>query len=174
MNNLYEVGIEGMELDHILREAEGELTPDLEARMDSFLAGGKAKVEAAAKVYRSLEASAGACELEAIRLSGRAKSFQKNADSLKARMLFAVDAGFGGKLRTDLFTIWGQTSASTTGFDLAADADLAKMAVTTPGIVRTVLSLDKQVLKMKHNAGEALPAEITVTENPGTRYLRLA
>lgn len=173
MNNLYDVGMEGMELDAILREADGELTPELEARMDAFLAGGKAKIEAAAKVHRSLEASAGACEIEAARLGGRAKSFQNNADSLKARMLWAVDAGFDGKVKTSLFTIWGQSSAATTSFDLAPDADLKQVAQTMPGIVRTTLALDKQVLKMKHDAGEAIPAEVVVTEKPGTRFLRI-
>jgi hypothetical protein len=170
---LYEVGLEGATIEALLIEADGELTPELEARLDAFLASGKDKLTGAAMVVRGLEASAANCEAEAKRLKERAASFENNAKTLKGRMLFAVDAAFDGKVKTDLFTIWGQNSAATTSFDVAPDADLAKIAETMPGIVRTTLSLDKQVLKMKHDAGESLPPEIGVLENPGTRFLRI-
>jgi hypothetical protein len=170
---LYAVGIEGAEIEALLIEGDGELTPELEARLDAFLSSGKDKLTGAAMVVRGLEASAANCEAEAKRLKERAQSFDNNAKTLKSRMLFAVDAAFDGKVKTDLFTIWGQNSAATVAFDVAPDADLAKIAEANPGIIRTTLSLDKQVLKMKHDAGEELPSEVTVMENPGTRYLRI-
>jgi hypothetical protein len=170
---LYDVGVEGAEIERLLIEADGELTPEIEARLDAHLAGGKNKIVAAAMVVRMLEASAATCDAEAKRLKDRAASFENQVAVLKARMLFAVDAGFNGKLKTDLFTIWGQTSASTTSFDLAPDADIAKVAETRPGLVCTTLALDKQLIASEYKLGVELPPEIVATEKPGTRFLRI-
>lgn len=170
---LYEVGIEGAEIEALLIEGDGELSPELEIRLDAFLASGKDKLDGAAIVVGRLESSAAYCEIQAKRFKERAASFDNNAKALKNRILFAVDVAFAGKVKTDSFTIWGQNSAATVAFDVAPDADLAKLAETNPGIIRTTLSLDKQVLKMKHDAGEELPSAVTVMENPGTRYLRI-
>ena len=105
--SLYEVGVEGAEIESILMENDGELTPELEARLDAHLASGKNKIVAAAMVVQGLEASKANCLAEALRLMDRANAFERNAKSLKARILFAVDEGFDGKIKTDLFTIWG-------------------------------------------------------------------
>lgn len=170
---LIDVAAEGMEIERILMESEGELTPELESRMDALLAVGADALDNAAWVVRKLTADAALCASEAERFQQRKASFENAAAILKGRMLFAVDTTFNGKAKTAKNTIWGQTSAATTSFDIAPDADLAKLAETNPGIVRTTLSLDKQVLKMKHDSGQALPAEINVQDKPGTRYLRI-
>jgi hypothetical protein len=171
--SLYEVGVEGAEIEALLIESDGELTPELEARLDAHLATGKNKIIAAAMVVRQLETSEGACVVEANRLLARAESFKRQAAMLKARMLFAVDNGFDGKLKTDLFTIWGQTSAPTVAFDVAPDAELTKIAEEYPSLIRTKQELDRKRLGEMYKAGEALPIAISVDERPGTRYLRI-
>ena len=171
--SLYEVGVEGAEIELILLENDGELTPELEARLDAHLASGKDKIVAAVMVVRQLEASAEVCRAECERIEQRFMSFKRNASALKARMLFAVDEGFDGKVRTDLFTIWGQVSAPTVSIDVAPDADLQSIQKAYPDLIRTKYELDKAHAKSLRAQGLDLPAAIQVTENPGTRYLRI-
>jgi hypothetical protein len=171
--SLYDVAKEGMELEEILIAGDGEITPEVEARLDEFLKLGKEKIDAACKVVQSLTASSEACLEEAKRLNERAASFLRNRDSLKTRILGAVDAAFDGKVKTNLFTVWGQTSADTVAFDVAPDADLASIQKVYPEVVRTKYELDKQTLKSMRAQGQPLPNAVTVTENAGTRYLRI-
>ena len=110
--SLYDIGAEGLVIELILAENEGELTPELETRLDEVMRQGPERIEGAAMILRQLEASAEACKKEAQRLGERAKSFDKQADSLKNRMVFAVDAAFNGKVKTQRFTIWTQKSRS--------------------------------------------------------------
>lgn len=170
---LYDLSKTGLEIEEMLRNNGGELTPEFELWLDQFMASGKEKLEGAAMVVQSLQASAEACSIEANRLAVRADSFKAQADGLKARMLGAVDAAFSGKVKTDYFTIWGQTSAPTLGFEVAPDADLAEMQKTTPAVVRTKYELDKLELKRLFQAGEALPRAVTATSVMGKRSLRI-
>lgn len=167
---LYQVTTEGLELNDLLAQMDGELTPELEARFDAFLRTGKDKLNAAACVVRQMETDAEACKNEGNRLYERAAMFSREAEALKARMLAAVDAAFDGKVKTPLFTIWGQTSAPTISFEVAPDADLGKI---DPDLVRTKLELNKQRCMELHKGGDALPREIAVMERPGSRYLRI-
>lgn len=171
--SLYETTVEGMELDRILGEAEGELTPELEWRLDTFLKAGKESIDAACKVVQSLEAASNTCYVEAMRLMARKDSYEQNIKSLKARVLGAVDNAFDGKVKSNLFTVWGQTSAPTVGFEVSPDADLAEVQKVFPEVVRTRYELDKTALKSMRAQGKILPAAVTVIENEGTRYLRI-
>jgi hypothetical protein len=171
--SLYEVGVEGLELERILTESDGELTPDTEQRLDTFLKQGKEKIDAACMVVRQKKLSEDALDAEIARLEARKTSFVNDRKMLEARILGAVDAAFDGKVKTNLFTVWGQTSAETVGFDIAPDADLASIQKVYPEVVRTKYELDKKTLKEMHKHGESLPNAVTVIENPGTRYLRI-
>lgn len=171
--SLYDITAKGMEIEDHLRANGGEIDPEFESWLDDFLAEGKDKIEAAACVVRSLEESANACLSEAKRLNERSSGFLKNADTLKQKMLCAVDSAFSGKLNTDYFTIWGQTSGETISFDVAADADLPSIQKVYPEIVRTKYELDKVELKNLYKSGQPIPEAISVQENPGKRYLRI-
>lgn len=167
---LYDIPIEFAELESVLTESDGELTPELEKRFDDFLRAGKDKLEAGAMVARGFEMEADACRAEAKRLTERALSLDKNCSRLKKLILFALDSAFAGKVKTALFTIWGQTSAATKSIDLAPGADLAALP---EALVRVRRELAKDAIKDAIGKGEALPDEIIVTELPGTRFLRI-
>lgn len=167
--NLYELSIAGQEMQRILEESVGELTPELESALDMLLSEGKNSVEAAAMIVRGLEASWDACHKESERLALREVSYDRQASILKERILWAVDSAFGGKVKTEKFTIWGQTSADTVGFEVAPDADLKEM----PEITRTTYALDKIKLKAMVQNNEPIPAAVTVTHMPGKRSLRI-
>jgi Siphovirus Gp157 len=170
---LYDIPMDFAELEQALIESEGELSPELEKQFDDFLRGGKDKIEAAAMVVRTLEAEAEACVREAKRLKERQTSLENNADKLKKLMLIAVDAAFAGKVKTSLFTVWGQTSQPGIGIELKPGADLAEIHARVPELIRTKYELDKEAIKQASLDGKQLPGEITLYDVPGTRFLRI-
>lgn len=167
---LYEIPTEFALLEQALIENDGELTPELETTLDSFLRSGKDKIEGGAMVMRGLEIEAEACRAEMKRLQERAAALEKNADRLKKLVLYALDGAFSGKVKTALFTIWGQTSAPTVNLDLEPGTELSCLP---ENFVRIKYELAKDVVKDALKKGEAIPQEIIVTEVPGTRFLRV-
>jgi hypothetical protein len=140
---LYDVGMEGIIIADILTESEGELTPELEARLDELMRKGPDKIEAAARVLRQIESDAAACDAEAARLKGRKEMFERQAQNLKARMVFAVDAAFSGKVKTALFTIWTQKARDTVAVSLAEGFTVDIVRADHPELVKTEYQLDK-------------------------------
>ena len=171
---LYEIGLEANEIEAQLHDNFGELTPELEERIRAFLAQGKDKIESAAIVVHSLEEDASICQAEAKRLIERAAQLNQQADKLRGMMLAAVDLGFGGKVRTNLFTIWGQNAPPVTQLELKAGADIYALLTRTPQFIRAHdPELDKAALKEALKAGQELPAEIAVVTLEGKRFLRI-
>lgn len=167
---LYEIPTEFALLEQALIDNDGELTPELEKSLDDFLRSGKDKIEGGAMVMRGLELEAETCKAEARRLQERATSLENNAGRLKKLVLYALDGAFSGKVKTALFTIWGQTSAPTTNLDLEPGTELNCLPER---FVRVKYELAKDVVKDALKKGEEIPAEIIVTELPGTRFLRV-
>jgi hypothetical protein len=167
---LYEIPSEFAAIDMALAESDGELSPELEQQFDAFVRASKEKMEAGAMVMRGLQLDADACRLEAKRLLDRAASLEKNVGRLKGLLLVALDSAFRGKLKCQLLTIWGQTSAPVTNFDLAPGVELTDLP---DSFVRVTRALAKDALKEAFRRGEKLPEEIMVSEVPGTRFLRV-
>ena len=171
---LYDIPVEANAIEEQLFENIGELTPELEQRIKDFLAQGKDKLEAAAVVIYSLEEDASICQSEAKRLIERAAQLNQSVDRLRGMVLCAVDLGFGGKVKTPKFTIWGQTSAPVTQFELKAGADIYQIMAAHPELIRAPdPELNKSALKETVKAGGAIPAEIAVVKLEGTRFLRI-
>jgi hypothetical protein len=171
--DLYEVTVEGQELTRILEEMEGELTPELEVRMDRVLAEGKRSIEAALYVRRNLESHAEECRQEAERLWARAKSFEQQKDHLSQRILWAVDFAFSGKLKTARFTAWGQTYPGAYEYSLAADVDIIGLHQANPKLVRLKAELSKSSLNELVRDGGIVPREVIVEKLPDKRGLRV-
>jgi|GEM_PF-7114561 len=170
---LYDISLEGMLIADILTENEGELTPELEARLDALMREAPERIEAAAMVVRNIEADAAVCCAEAARLMERAKGFENQAKRLKDRMALAVDAAFNGKVKTARFSIWTQKAADTVAFDLREEFTINMIEQDLPEAVRTKKELNKQALREMYDAGVPLPEAIFVEENQGKRYLRI-
>jgi hypothetical protein len=168
---LYEIPIEANEIEATLADSYGELTPEVERRIADFLREGKEKIEAAAIVVKSLEDDADVCRSEAERLMKRAVGLENGADRLKGLILFAVDEGFGGKIKTAKFTIWAQNSAASTSFELPPGADIH--SVPMEYLRMREPELDKQALKAALEAELEIPVQVMVIEKPPTRYLRI-
>jgi hypothetical protein len=169
---LYDLPMEFAAMEAALVESGGELTPELEQQYDALLRAGADKIEAAAKVVRMLEAQRDACKEEAARLADRAQSLENGKDRLKAMMIGAVDA-FGGKVKTSLFTVYTQTSATQTHVDLVPGTELPRLAESDPDLVRVTHELNKQFIKEAIKSGQQLPECVVLTEVPGTKSLRI-
>jgi hypothetical protein len=170
---LYDVAAEGAIITDILEANEGELTPELEERLERLMQEGPERIEAAAMVVQNLMASALVCEQESMRLKARAVSFENNAKRLKDRMTVALDMAFGGKVKTCRFTVWTQKAADTTAFDLAEEFTLDMLKEDHPELVRVKLELDKTACKQALERGDTLPEAVYVEHNEGKKYTRI-
>jgi hypothetical protein len=171
---LYEIPIEANQIEETLHDNIGELTPELEERIRAFLSQGKDKIESAAIVVNSLQEDAEICQSEAKRLIERGAQLNQSADRLRGMILCAVDLGFGGKVKTSRFTIWGQNSAAVTQFELKAGADIYALLTKAPQFIRARdPELDKTTLKEAVKSGQEIPAEIAVMQLEGKRFLRI-
>lgn len=171
--SLIEVGEAGLRLQELLYEAEGELTPELESHMDDILKSGKEALDSGAAVLRRMDGEAEYLKAEAKRLTERAKSIEANREHLRARMGFAIDGAFGGKVKTEKNTLWMQSSPDTLAVELAADADLMKLNVNYSELVKKTYALDATAVKNRYQAGDVIPSAIVVTPQSGKRSLRM-
>ena len=170
--SLYDIGTVGAQIESYLTQSEGELTPETEALLDRLMTEGPEKLEAAAMVLQQLNANVELLKAESKRLADRAKAEEANAERLKARMVYALDAAFGGKLKTAKFTLTVSQTAPTVAVDLREGATLQDFAEFFPDFVRTKQELNKIAVKEAYERGEKLPEEIAILENPPKRYLR--
>lgn len=170
---LYDIGIKAIAVQDALYEAMGEITPEIEASMDALLAEGEKSLVSAAYVVDKLDNDAEFCRAEAKRLTDRAASLERGTASLKARMVFAVDAAFGGKIKTATRTIWAQNAKPSVTVELADGVTVDSVYETHSELVKRTLSLDNTAIKNRWSAGDPLPTGINVTEHPATRYLRI-
>ena len=87
-------------------------------------------------------------------------------------MAVALDAAFGGKIKTPLFTIWCQRSAPTVRVNLAPNTNLDELRARRPDLFRTEHIFDEVTVKSEHVQGKQLPPEVTVEDVPGTLYCK--
>jgi hypothetical protein len=146
VNKLYDIPAEVERFEQILIETAGELTPELEQEFAAFIAGSKDKIEAGCMVMRNLEAQEEASAAESKRLYDRAHQFKNSGERLKGLILYAVDA-MGGKVKTALFTTWGQNAANRTSVELKAGADLVEIEKTHPQFVRVKREINLEAVQ---------------------------
>lgn len=170
---LYDLSAEGLAIFDMLDQALGELSPELEARLDKLMLEGPERLEAAACVVRTLESNAAACEGEAQRLRDRAKAFDAQAVRLKERMTLCLDTAFHGKVKTPLFTIWTQKSADRTRADLVPGVTAEILHKERPDLVRVKMELDREKCVADWKAKKPLPELILFEEKTGERYTRI-
>jgi Gp157 protein len=171
---LYDISLEGMVIADILTENEGELTPDLEERLDALMREAPDRIEAAEMIRRQLEYNAAACAAEAKRLTERKNSFETQAERLEKRMVLALDAAFRGKVKTPRFTLWTQQAKGKVSIDLAEGFTVEMVHKDNPEIVKTEQSLDTVAIRAMYERDKSsLPESISVDAKEGDRYLRV-
>lgn len=97
-------------LYEIISEAEGELTPEIEAQLNALQWNRKIKAEAIVRVMRERSRVAEAQKAEATEIAAMAKRNQAQADSLKSYLLREMQNLGEQKITGDTFTICRQKS----------------------------------------------------------------
>ena len=170
---LYDLSMEGVQIRDLLEANEGEITPEIEERLDALMLAGPDRVEAAAMVVKGMEASADACASEAERLAKRASGFHAKAAYLKSRITMALDCAFNGKIKTDKFTCYTQAAPEHIAFDIAEGFTIEDVEKDAPGVVRVKKELDKRELADRFKLGQTLPPSITFERTPEKRSVRI-
>lgn len=171
---LYSLALEGIEIEMLLLDSLGEITPEIQEKMDALLLSGADKMEAAAAVVRQLQASAKIAEEESDRLRARSKEFEAQAEKLKERMKFALDKAFGGKIKTPKWTIWNQKAADRIVADLVPGITAEMLHKEAPELVRVKMDLDRTKCVQLYKDPETrktLPDLILFEEKEGERHV---
>lgn len=107
---LYEIAGEYREIQAALEEAGGELTQEIEARLNVNQETLAQKLENIAKLDAELQAYCAACMEEVARLKALASSRERASDSLRAYALCCLQAAGIKKVETPLFIISRQAN----------------------------------------------------------------
>lgn len=87
---LWEIADELEAIGGMIAEADGELTPELEAKLNAMEGAFNDKVERIALAVRNYEANAEAAKMEEDRLAGIRKSHERSAEGLKRYLLLTM------------------------------------------------------------------------------------
>lgn len=156
---LYEIGSDMAALETLLLENGGDISDPAvadavaawESELEQNLTG---KVESYCRLIADIEARAEAREKEAARLAYLAKADGKAAAGLRERLRFVFEAKGLKPVQTDNFRVSLAKKGGKAPLDLRAGVDeLPSWAVRS----ETVLSPDKDAIRAKLEAGEALP-----------------
>ena len=167
---LLDLGIEGIQIYDLLEDSMGELTPELEERLDALMQGGAEKIDAALAVRRRLEAEAEFIGSEVKRLQARKKSLESQYDGLSNRNVFALDHAFSGKIKTLHNTAWTEKGRPSTTVGLAPDTDIKDVYKEYPELVVVNYALDSKAIK--DLKPEDVPNAITVDTTTGPRFMK--
>lgn len=147
---LWEITEELDAIGEALIEGGGELTPELEARLDALEGEFERKVERIALYVQECNANAAAVKLEADRLTARARAFERKADGLKNYLLFTMKRADWDKLTTPLVSV-GVQKNSRPSIRWPGDPATAPEAFR-----RTIVQVDGQAAYEAYRAGDPL------------------
>lgn len=102
MPTLYELSAEARAIDAAIEDADGELTPEIEAALDALSSDLEDKVTAIVGLVRDMEARADARRSEADRLAASAKRVARQADRLKDYLTRCLDLAGRDRMETRL------------------------------------------------------------------------
>lgn len=122
--NLYDLSDQFAELDACFEENGGELTPELEARLEALQGTREQKIDGLCYVIRNRQARAEARKAEAERFSKLAKVDQNTADRLKRYLLGWLQFMGTKRVETDTFVVREQTNGRPTVIVGIEDEDL--------------------------------------------------
>lgn len=167
MAALYEITAAILPLRHALdlapidEDGVAVVAPDLLTLLDQIEGDYAAKLDACARVVRSLESEADMVSQEADRLDRRAKSLLGNAERLKEAMRSSLVATGTQSVRTALFTV--SLRKGSTHVEVSdPDALPAEFTVYVPAVRRP----DKAEIAKALKAGHDVPGASLATGEP--------
>lgn len=155
---LWEISDELAELAEALVEGGGELTPDLEARLDAMEGAFEEKAERIALYVRELEANAIAAGSEVERLARLAGGFERKARGLKSYLLTAMQRTGRTAVRTHRVKVWEQKNGRPS---IRFVGDMSKLPAAYVK-TKTETTVDTAFAFVEYSAGAELPAGFVV------------
>lgn len=150
-------------LDRIVDDAEGELTPEIEAALDALDGAVTEKIERVALYIRERSARGKAVKEERDRLDAIVKREERTADSLKAYLMRNMERI--GKTKVDGLLAAVAIQANPFSVKTVLDSDTLKTHFGEwPFVVEVPASyrIDRDQVLALHKVGESLPDGIVV------------
>lgn len=158
--SLWAITDELSEIGALIADAGGELSPELEARLEAIEGQFETKVENTVLYIRHVEMLAANAKAEKDRLDKIAKYWQSQADGLKDRYLLAALTKAGvRKVETGRARVRIQKS----GPAIEYRGDLLDLPKQYVRVVPETLELDKKSLQAVARAEGELPVGVTAT-----------
>jgi hypothetical protein len=159
---LYEIANEYRDIDALLDESGGELTPEIEQALAALDTALEAKVDAICGVIRERDADLDGLKLEIDRLKDRAKAVENGTSGLRLYLRDCLERSGKAKVKTPRFTVWQAEASQPT---IRYDGDPANLS---PEFVRTKVEIDGKYAQLCVKVGMPLPEGFTVTR---TKFL---
>lgn len=157
---LYSIVEQLRTLDEMLDDAQGELTDEAELLLEKLEGSLDAKVDSICKLRASRLRSAEACRAEAERLTKRADSYARGAESLRGYLFGCMRVAGRDKVKTALFTVYVNRGRLSVSFDRDVyDLPARFQRHRDPEV-------NKEALLAAHEAGEELPEGVSVGRKP--------
>lgn len=139
---------------------DAECPAEITEKVNKLCSEGPAAMDNLVLAVKNLEGEAATIDTLIAQLRARRDAKLSTAGRFKRIGLDVVDGIFNGKIKTDLFTIYGQDHPSTGyDFDSADPAEqLALLKTLDPRFVKVEYTLRKKDLSEAVKAGEAIPA----------------
>lgn len=141
-----------LDLYDLIDSGDGEVSPELEERLDALQHDFSAKLDAYASLAREADLEASALEAEVRRLEKRIRRRRTLIANLKARVQLALEAQGQKRFRTGRFTL----SLCANGGGLPVEI-VGKVEELPPAYLKVTVEPDKDALRQALSRGEAIP-----------------
>lgn len=162
MRPLYEIAEDLRQLAADIEDNGGELTPELEARFDSIGGEFQSKADHYCGLIRDYEAYAEALGSEISRMADRKRAAERTADTLRGKLLSAMESSGQPSVRGHRFT--ASVALTAESYHWTGDPD-----AIPPYLRRIKVEFDKTAAKSAHKAGVSLPAEVDIRRSKTLR-----
>lgn len=146
---LYEINAEFAEIDRLLDETDGEMTGEIESRLDQLGFAFDRKVEAICCVIQNLKGEAEAARNESRRLAALAAKRERRAESLKEYLRYHLEFSGRDKVDTGRFAVSLRKSPVTINWVGEGEPP--------PEYQRVTVALDKSKAIEAYKTGKLLP-----------------
>ena len=170
---LYQLSAEMAEIEGILQDNGGELTPELEKALAMNATAMQKKVDGYGALIRKFAATSEICKAEIARVQGIKATCDKSVKRLKDHIAETMDA-FGVKaLEGDLTKVTLVTSQATVVDDAQVlapyAASIEALQQRLPDYIKIDVKVSKTALKERFAGTDVAPEGVTFTETKSIR-----
>ena len=163
---LYEIPAEWREVEELIEEAGGEITPEIEDRMEVLEGDLSAKVDVFAALVREAAARSEAFAAESKLFSDKARVAKNKAEGLKRYMKDTLERMGRTAAEGELFKVRIQQNPERVA-DEGLDPDRLPERYVK---VETVKTVDKAKILADYKTGRALPEGVIVVRGSHVRF----